>query len=48
MTYIVKCDNCGKEQESECNSLGEPFNPINDETGVRWYSASKGQNYTSS
>lgn len=41
MTFFVKCDNCGKEQEAECNNLGEPLNPINDETGVRWYNATK-------
>ncbi len=34
MTFIVKCDKCGKQQECEIQSA----NPWNEEKGERWYS----------
>jgi len=37
MTFFVKCNTCGKEQESNCNSIGDPVNPINPDTGAKWY-----------
>jgi len=41
MIFIVKCDNCGKTQESECNSIGDPYNPINPDTRTRWWNRLK-------
>jgi len=41
MTYFVKCVTCEKVQEADYNSLGDPFNPINEETGQKWYSRLK-------
>jgi len=41
MTSFVKCDTCGKIQEAQINPIGDPINPINLETGSRWYSRIK-------
>lgn len=41
MTFKVTCDGCGKIQESEINSIGEPYNPINSETNAQWWSRTK-------
>ena len=38
MTFLVKCDNCGKIQKAGCNDSGKPYNPFDDETGSQWYS----------
>lgn len=41
MTFFIKCNGCGKTQESKCNSIGDPCNPINPKTGQQWWSRVK-------
>jgi len=37
MTFLVKCDHCGKTQEAKPDHSRWPSNPLNEE-GTQWYS----------
>jgi len=38
MVFLVRCDKCNKIQEVEIDNSSWPSNPINPETGEKWYS----------
>jgi hypothetical protein len=41
LTFFVKCDTCGKIQEAIEGAAHYACNPINEETGQKWYSRVK-------